>query len=268
MCDPWYNEEPAALAVPVSPDLADLHDAFDGEHAIPAIHAQNRAQVLSVISFPEYWDMIDREDDGAEPADDEPITRDHWEQVLIETSFRENTRIHAQRAIIHVARFIARQAVAGKLRTYARPIPGGLPEELPSHFWELFDPRPRIAAGSFNLNDPTNPSANPTHFIFVDADDLQNAINSIKPTDRINLIPELDGATERPDPYVVSTLEVTSWLKSVMADPECRWTRPMFRRNAEEKFGSRAGGEVFKRAWQQATANYPRFSKPGVRGDA
>lgn len=254
LCDPWYNDEPAALAVPISPDLANLDNAFAGEQPIPAIHAQHRAQVLSVISFPVYWDMIDREDDGAEPADDEPITRDHWEQVLIEISVRENLRIHARRAIIHVARFIARQAVAGTLRTYARPMPGGLPEELPSHFWELFDPRPRIASCSFNLEDPTNPSASPTHFIFVDAEDLQNAINGIKPTDRVNLIPELDGATERSDPYVVSTLEVTSWLKkrhgrsrmpldSSHVPPKCRrkiW-KPCRRRGLQEGLAASYG---------------------------
>ncbi|HEX8573814.1 MAG TPA: hypothetical protein VF759_13805 [Allosphingosinicella sp.] len=268
MCEPWYNEEPAALAVPVSPNLPHLDKAFDGDQPIPAIHTQRRAEVLSVISFPDYWESIERDDDGSGPADDEPITRDHWEEALIEISSRENTRSHAQRAIIHVARFIAQQAVSGTLRTYARPIAGGLPEELSGHLWELHDPRPRIASCSFNLEDPTNPSANPTHFLFVDEEDLQKAIDGIKPTDRINLIPEPDGATARPDLYAVSTLEVAEWLKSLMADPARRSTRSLFRRDAEEKFGSRAGGEVFKRAWRQAVETYPRFSRPGVRGEA
>lgn len=266
LCEPWYNEEPAALAVPASPDLPRLDQAFDGDQPIPAIHAEHRAEVLSIISFPEYWESIERDDDSAEPADDEPITRDHWEEALIDISFRENTRLHARRAIVHVARFIAQQAVAGILRTYARPTPGGLAEELPGHFWEVDDPRPRIASCSFNLDDPANPSATPTHFIFVDPEDLQKAIDSIKSTDRINLIPQLEGTKTEPDFYAISTLEVTAWLKDLMADPtRHNWTRSRFRRDAEEKFGSRAGGEVFKRAWKQATATYDRFSKPGVR---
>src|SRR4051794_1519916 len=127
LCDPWYNEEPAALAEPISPDIPDLDEAFDGEKPIPAIHAQHRAAILSEISFSEYWEMIDREEGGTEPPDDEPITRDHWEQVLIHISFRENTRVHAQRAIVHVARFIANHAVRGALRTYGGRIPGGIP---------------------------------------------------------------------------------------------------------------------------------------------
>jgi hypothetical protein len=266
LCDPWYNEEPAALAAPISPDIPDLGEAFEGENPIPGIHAQQGGAVLTEISFSEYWEMIERDPDGTEPADDEPITRHHWEQVLIGISFRENTRLHAQRAIVHVARFIAKRAVAGTLRTYARPMPGGLSEDLPSHLWEVDDPLPRIASCNLNLEDPTKPSAVPTHLIFVDPEVLQEAIDSIQPADRINLIPELDGAAVRPDLYLVSTLEVTSWLKGLMGDPARHsWTRGRFRRDAEEKFGSRAGGEVFKRAWKQATATYPRFAQPGVR---
>jgi hypothetical protein len=268
LCDPWYNEEPAALAAPISPDIPGLDDAFDGYNPIPAVHAEHRAAVLSQITFPEYWEMIERVHDGTERLDDEPITRDHWEEVLIDISFRENTRLHAKRAIHHVARFIAEHAVTGTLRTYARPMPGGRSEELASDIWEIDDPRPRIASCSLNLEDPPNPSATPTHFIFVDAEDLQKAIDSIQPADQINLIPQLEGIKIEPDFYAVSTLEVAAWLKGLMADPTCNWTRPLFRRNAEEKFGSRAGGEVFKRAWKQAAASYPRFSRPGVRSDA
>jgi hypothetical protein len=143
-----------------------------------------------------------------------------------------------------------------------------LSEDLPSHWWEVDDSLPRIASCSLNIEDPMNPSAIPTHLIFVDPEDLQNAIDSIQPADRVNLIPELDGAAVRPDVYLVSTLEVTAWLKGLMGNPACHsWTRGRFRRDAEEKFGSRAGGEVFKRAWKQAVDSYPRFSKPGVRGD-
>lgn len=265
LCEPWYDEEPAALAKPVGPCLPELDEAFHGEEPVAAVHAQYRAVVLSEISFSDYWEMVEADREGTEPSPDEPITRDHWEQVLVDISFRENSRLHAQRAILHVARFLAKNAVMGALRTYGGRIPGGRPEELPSHFWEVHDPRPRIASCSLDVKDWANPAAAPTHVVFVEPEDLQKLVAGIKPNGRVNLIPELEGATARPDLYAVSTLEVAAWLKSMMEDPSHHnWKSGRFRRDAEEKFGSRVGGEVWKRAWKKATDAHPWFSRPGA----
>lgn len=266
LCDPWYNEEPAALAAPLSPEIPAVDDAFNGGKPVPAIHAQHRAAVLGQLSFSKYWESLGRNDYWVDPADDEPISEEHWEEVTVDISFREQTRKHANRAIVHVAKFIAEHAITGTLRTYIRAIPGGSYEELPSRLWAIDDPRPRIASCSLNIEDAMNPSATPTHLIFVDPDDLEKALDDRRFVTRINLIPELEGTKGRPDYYIASTLEVTAWLKNLMQQSESQnWTRGRFRRDAEEKFGNRAGGVVFDRAWADATLIYTRFSRKGVR---
>lgn len=58
--------------------------------------------------------------------------------------------------------------VQGAFPAWARPIGGGVPEEIPAENWELDDLMPRFATGTINMRRPFDPEAEPTHTIFVD----------------------------------------------------------------------------------------------------
>lgn len=58
--------------------------------------------------------------------------------------------------------------VQGAFPAWARPIGGGVPEEIPAGNWELDDLSPRFATGTINMRRPFDPEAEPTHTIFVD----------------------------------------------------------------------------------------------------
>ena len=58
--------------------------------------------------------------------------------------------------------------VHGVYQTWARPIGGGVPEEITADRWELDDFTARFATGMINVRRPFDLEAEPTHAIFVD----------------------------------------------------------------------------------------------------
>lgn len=59
--------------------------------------------------------------------------------------------------------------VQGTFQTWARPVGGGVPEEIPADYWELDDLSVRFATATINMRRPFDPEAEATHSIFVDA---------------------------------------------------------------------------------------------------
>ena len=59
--------------------------------------------------------------------------------------------------------------VHGRIACFARPLNGGDVVPIPESLWEIDDPLPRMAIGAFNLQNWSDPTALPTHRIFVDA---------------------------------------------------------------------------------------------------
>ncbi|MES1974274.1 MAG: AlpA family transcriptional regulator [Pseudomonadota bacterium] len=58
--------------------------------------------------------------------------------------------------------------IQGAFPAWARPIGGGVPEEIPAENWELDDLTPRFASGTMNMRRPFDLEAEPTHTIFLD----------------------------------------------------------------------------------------------------
>jgi predicted DNA-binding transcriptional regulator AlpA len=73
------------------------------------------------------------------------------------------------------------QFVRGKVGTFARPIGGGEAVPIPSAHWEIDDPLPRFATGTFNAADWANTRAPASHRIFVDTSNFEEWLAQLKP---------------------------------------------------------------------------------------
>jgi predicted DNA-binding transcriptional regulator AlpA len=68
-----------------------------------------------------------------------------------------------------------------KVGTFARPIGGGEAVPIPSAHWEIDDPLPRFATGTFNAADWANTRAPASHRIFVDTSNFEEWLAQLKP---------------------------------------------------------------------------------------
>jgi prophage regulatory protein len=73
-------------------------------------------------------------------------------------------------AVVESTRLI----LAGRVRTYVRPIGGGVPLPLGADKWELDDPAWRFASGQLNLVEWWSTDAEATHRVLVNSTDLEN----------------------------------------------------------------------------------------------
>lgn len=64
----------------------------------------------------------------------------------------------------------------GRLRTYARPLGGGDCTAISTNAWEMDAHGHRFARSSYDPARPYDPSAEPTHWIFMDADDAEGLV--------------------------------------------------------------------------------------------
>ncbi|WP_239806811.1 helix-turn-helix transcriptional regulator [Croceicoccus hydrothermalis] len=79
------------------------------------------------------------------------------------------------------AETMAEQFIAGRIATFARPLNGGEVTPIDSALWEIDNPLPRFATGTFNLECWMNPQATPTHRIFVDSEQFDDWLAKLKP---------------------------------------------------------------------------------------
>lgn len=79
------------------------------------------------------------------------------------------------------AALLTTQFVRGKIATFARPIGGGEAVAiLPAH-WEIDDPLPRFATGTYNAADWAKSEAHASHRIFVDGASFEEWLAALKP---------------------------------------------------------------------------------------
>lgn len=84
------------------------------------------------------------------------------------------------------AALLTTQFVLGKIGTFARPIGGGEIVAIPPEHWEIDDPLPRFATGSYNAADWANAQAPESHRIFVDTARFEEWLASLKPPGPLN----------------------------------------------------------------------------------
>jgi prophage regulatory protein len=76
--------------------------------------------------------------------------------------------------------FLAGIFLRGRIQTYTRLAGGGDPIKLPASAWESDDPVARFSTASLNVDRPHDPSAEATHWIFVDDAQWDAAMHGLR----------------------------------------------------------------------------------------
>ncbi len=79
------------------------------------------------------------------------------------------------------AELLSRVLANGRLASFARPLGGGEVTAIAPELWELDDTLPRFATGALNMDHWANERAEPTHRIFVDGQQFDSWLASLKP---------------------------------------------------------------------------------------
>jgi len=285
LCVPWDGSEPAWMSHPKRSPVPFAHEAFIGGAPVAAVHAEFAPEIRTAMSPAEYLLRLINVDPAAwhegelpYPADaslaalelrarnkedqDDPITPAHWGDVACQINSEIAELDVAERALRAIAELIANLALSTRLRTYARPFGGGAMIELEPSLWELDDPLTRAATCTLSLNDPFNRNAAPTHLIFVERSDLEPALASLTPADKVYLIKELEGG-DRQGRYAGAVEELTEWICDRAKDPYFKDWRRAHWEEAACLLGSWATGSVFDDAWTAATGTHPHLVKIG-----
>lgn len=80
--------------------------------------------------------------------------------------------------------FLAGLILDGTLRCWCRPFGGGAPAKVATLQWEIDDFLPRFANSAFDPVRWHSAAAEPTHWLFIDADDFQRFMEAWGATDR------------------------------------------------------------------------------------
>lgn len=285
LCVPWDGSEPAWMSHPKRSPVPFADEAFIDGMPVRAVHAEFAAEIRAAMSPAGYLLSLINEDPVAwhegqlpYPADaslaalelrarnkedqGDPITHAHWDDAACRINSEIAELEVAARALRSIAELIANLALSTRLKTYARVFGGGPMVELDCPLWEVDDPLTRAATCSLNLDDPFNRNAPPTHFIFVERDDLELALASLTPADKIYLVEELEGG-DREGRYAGAVQELTEWLCARANDPYFKdWRRARWEETAG-LLGSWATGSVFDDAWSAASKLHPHLVKVG-----
>lgn len=79
------------------------------------------------------------------------------------------------------AALLTTQFALGKIATFARPIGGGETVAIPPAHWEIDDPLPRFAIGTYNADNWANAEAPGSHRIFVDGAEFDTWFAKLEP---------------------------------------------------------------------------------------
>lgn len=93
-------------------------------------------------------------------------------------------------------RFLGHLILEGDIKSYVRPMGGGEIERLPAETWEIDDFVPRFRQSACDPIKWMDPSAEPTHWVFVNGEDVENFLKSWE----VGLDPENNGAMPVPAP--------------------------------------------------------------------
>ncbi|QIQ86381.1 AlpA family transcriptional regulator [Erythrobacter sp.] len=120
------------------------------------------------------------------------------------------------------AAFLTKQFVLGKIATFARPIGGGETVAIPPEHWEIDDPLPRFATGTYNAADWANVQAPQSHRIFVDTARFEEWLAGLKPPGPLN-DRELDEAL---DPQLRASQAVAARRVKAVLEPQTKRAEP------------------------------------------
>lgn len=110
-----------------------------------------------------------------------------WELPDIFAAAHDEGENDACKRIVSMqAELLASQFAKGTIRTFARQFGGGSATLMPAEQWEIDDPLPRFATGVFSLDQWNNPSAEPTHRIFVNAAEFDAWLAKLSPPGELN----------------------------------------------------------------------------------
>lgn len=285
LCEPWDDEAPLWMRHELLPEVPPVYEAYDEAGApLANVHEAYAEVVRSTISpatfaadmlteaqwirscvpNPEGGEPISslllRANSGADRVD--PITWEHWEHVSVRSATIREELLGAQARLNLVARTIQHLVLEGSLQTFMRPIGGSIEHavEIKGSWWELDDPLPRLAWCGLDVAAPLDPSAAPTHWIFVDRDGLTSGVADSK------LVEFFDPGPPEPQPAGYSEQiidEVSSLLLVAFGSNGAEVKKNQFRKLIDEKRGCDVSQANWLAAWKQATAQHPERRKSG-----
>lgn len=94
------------------------------------------------------------------------------QEVVEALSTKEHMAVDTRNDIEWAAHLIGELLAGGQLRSFARPIGGGIPISVPAVHWELDDVRTRFALSALDPNQPYRCDVEPTHWIFFALDEF------------------------------------------------------------------------------------------------
>ena len=140
-------------------------------------------------------------------------------------------------------RFLGHLILEGDIKSYVRPLGGGEIERFPPEKWEIDDFVPRFRRCACDPLNWTDPSAEPTHWVFVNGEDVENFLKSWE----VGFDPENNSATPLRTPLLdedmlrlPSVLQRTGLSRSTLYDQIKKGQFPAPLRISERSSGWRA----------------------------
>lgn len=289
---PWDDIIVAGTMADEQPLLPGALDAFDEEgNPDPKVHAAWAPALLDYMSAAEFtsqrmkwqdpcaWLIAHRRDpvSGAVVFDEAQaytsgtdVSFEHWETAAIEAAEINDARHTGMICMPLLARAVADMAIAGDIRTIARPINGGEEVELKPEQWLVDDASYRLASCGLDLEHPFDVDATPTHLIFIDLKGFDEHVALYARRHMISLIEE--GIT--PDEFGIKSpskkaLYPTLVSKAyplmkahVQAHPQ-QYHRSVLREIVEGELGSVSDG-VLEAARDLLKVDYPHITDGGA----
>lgn len=289
---PWDDIIVAATMADEQPLLPGALDAFDEEgNPRPKVHAAWAPALLAYLSAAEFtsqrmqwqdpdaWLAAHKHDpasgavvfDAAQAyTSGTDVSFEHWETAAIEAAEINDARHAGMICMPLLARAVADMAIAGDIRTIARPINGGEEVELKPEQWLVDDASYRLASCGLDLEHPFDIEATPTHLIFIDLKGFDEHVALYARRHMISLIEE--GIT--PDEFGIKSpskkaLYPTLVSKAyplmkahVQAHPQ-QYHRGVLRKIVEDALGSVSDG-VLEAARDLLKADYPHITDGGA----
>lgn len=294
MVFPFSDQMIADAALPPAPELPGAHEAFDDKgRPDEGIHEAFGAAVLAQTPAADFFSgvlkMHDRQawlrahapdpqtgipsfDVAKAGIPTDEITREHWDEAALDASYANDIRAAATKALPHVARAIARLAIDGNIRTFARPIDGrGDDVALDPSDWEIGDPLARIASCGIDVAARRATGLPATHLLFVREEGFDTAAWIISRMNPLSLIEEgivpSDVGIIGPKPSAVNAkvkeMAYGVLKRHLVANPG-DYTRPRLRAVLDAAGHSSIGEKMFEEIRGRLRDQFPFMRDPGA----
>ncbi|KQM26488.1 MULTISPECIES: hypothetical protein [unclassified Sphingomonas] len=289
---PWDDIIPLGTMANEQPLLPGTLDAFDWDgNPRPEVHGAWAPALLNYMSAAEFTSQrMERQDPDAwlaahkydpvsggmvfDPAkaytSGTGVSFEHWDTASFQAAEINELRRVGMICMPLLARAIADMAVAGDIRTIARPINGGAEVALTAEQWFVDDASYRLASCGLDLENPFDVDATPTHLIFIDLKGFDEHVALYARRHMISLIEE--GIT--PDEFGIKSLSKKALYPTlvakayplmkahVQAHPQ-QYHRSVLRKIVESELGSVSDG-VFEAARGLLKVDYPHITDGGA----